>query len=1096
MKKLLFRNTLLWVFLLTITSFSISGQSVFVNEIHYDNSGTDVAEAIEIAGPTGTDLTGWKVELYNGSNGTVYNSIDLDAVLTDEAQGYGFLILNLPANGLQNGAPDGLALIDASNSVIQFLSYEGVVTATNGAANGQSSTDIGVVEGSGTAIGASLQLTGTGNMASDFSWEAFSSNTYDTINIGQSFDGTTPPPTIANIVINELDADTAGSDTLEFIELYDGGVGNTSLDGLVVVLYNGSNNLSYRTISLSGFTTTATGYFVIGNEAVANVDLVVPSNAIQNGADAVVIYNGSETDFPNGTAIVAENIVDAIVYGTNDADDPELLVLLNEGQAQLDESVNDNKDAESLQRIVNGSGGAQNTETYQAAEPTPGITNDEEVLPPPPTGIITIEEARNAPSGSTVTISGTLTVTDQFAGSAYIQDETGAIAIFDETVHGENNFAIGDSITITGVRGAFNDQLQLSNLTNLVDNGVATTPINPLQITLAELAQHPAELVQVVNTTFPNSGDLLFGNANFELTDGSGNGQLRIDNDVETIVGLAQPESCDLVIGVVGRFRDFFQLLPRQTSDIACAEPYEPLRDTADIAEEDTFDVATWNIEWFGDEGNSPAAGNPMSDAIQRDSVRNVLEKLNADVIAVQEIADDALFDELVTGLTGYDYILSEAVSNPTGDGVKQKVGFIYKTSVVAPKATRAMFESIHPSYNGGDSSALTEYPEGAADRFYASGRLPFLMTADVTINGQTEEIDLIALHARANNSSDPQQRYDFRKFDVEVLKDSLDVNFVDRNVMLLGDYNDDVDETVADVDTTESTFQSFVDDEENYTIVTKILSEAGFRSFVSRENMIDHILISNELNDNYIDTSADVGYQFYDNDYSRTASDHLLVTARLFIGDATQNQNTITGFTLINADNNSEVGALTDGDVIDLRTLGTSYLSFAAQTNPEVVGSVALGLDGPVFVTRTENVAPYTMFGDIPNLFFGRTMVPGSYTLTATPYTERFKRGEAGETRQIQFTIVAEDTMLAVVAPNPIMNDEIVVNFDAVTAPTQVSYRLINSMGTTLDRGQLIINTGENSLRIDASTTLVEKGIYYLIVVTNGQQQILKVLK
>jgi len=40
---------------------------VFVNELHYDNAGTDAGEAIEVAGPAGTDLAGWSLVLYNGS---------------------------------------------------------------------------------------------------------------------------------------------------------------------------------------------------------------------------------------------------------------------------------------------------------------------------------------------------------------------------------------------------------------------------------------------------------------------------------------------------------------------------------------------------------------------------------------------------------------------------------------------------------------------------------------------------------------------------------------------------------------------------------------------------------------------------------------------------------------------------------------------------------------------------------------------------------------------------------------------------------------------------------------------------------------------
>ena len=143
-------------------------QSVFINEIHYDNASTDVDEAIEIAGAAGTDLTGWSLVLYNGSNGTVYNTIALSGTIADQQNGFGTVVEILPTNGLQNGAPDGIALVDNSNIVIQFLSYEGALTATDGPASGQTSTDIGVSESSSTQVGASLQLSGSGTMASDF----------------------------------------------------------------------------------------------------------------------------------------------------------------------------------------------------------------------------------------------------------------------------------------------------------------------------------------------------------------------------------------------------------------------------------------------------------------------------------------------------------------------------------------------------------------------------------------------------------------------------------------------------------------------------------------------------------------------------------------------------------------------------------------------------------------------------------------------------------------------------------------------------------------------------------------------------------------
>ncbi len=60
--------------------------SVFFNEFHYDNTGTDTGEFIEIAGPAGTDLTGWSITLYNGANGLTYNTVALSGLLPQPAE--------------------------------------------------------------------------------------------------------------------------------------------------------------------------------------------------------------------------------------------------------------------------------------------------------------------------------------------------------------------------------------------------------------------------------------------------------------------------------------------------------------------------------------------------------------------------------------------------------------------------------------------------------------------------------------------------------------------------------------------------------------------------------------------------------------------------------------------------------------------------------------------------------------------------------------------------------------------------------------------------------------------------------------------------
>ena len=105
------------------------GTAVFVNELHYDNDGTDAGEFIEIAGPAGTDLSGWSLVLYNGNGGAVYNTTDLSGVvIPDQDNGFGAAAVGYPENGIQNGSPDGSALVGPGGVVIQFLSYEGILS--------------------------------------------------------------------------------------------------------------------------------------------------------------------------------------------------------------------------------------------------------------------------------------------------------------------------------------------------------------------------------------------------------------------------------------------------------------------------------------------------------------------------------------------------------------------------------------------------------------------------------------------------------------------------------------------------------------------------------------------------------------------------------------------------------------------------------------------------------------------------------------------------------------------------------------------------------------------------------------------------------
>lgn len=132
----------------TATATTQIGGGLVINEIDYDNPGaTDTAEFIELHNSSGAaiSLANLAVVLVNGSNSTEYFRAPLSGSLP--ANGYLVLTnatLTLVAGGtrltppgwaaelVQNGAPDGLLIIDtSSNTVIDRFSYEGTIANAN-----------------------------------------------------------------------------------------------------------------------------------------------------------------------------------------------------------------------------------------------------------------------------------------------------------------------------------------------------------------------------------------------------------------------------------------------------------------------------------------------------------------------------------------------------------------------------------------------------------------------------------------------------------------------------------------------------------------------------------------------------------------------------------------------------------------------------------------------------------------------------------------------------------------------------------------------------------------------------------------------------
>jgi predicted extracellular nuclease len=494
-------------------------QAVFINEIHYDNDSTDVGEAIEIAGPSGTDLTGWSLVLYNGSGGAAYNTLMLSGVLPNQQNGFGTSVVSLPVNGLQNGSPDGIALVDSGSNVVQFLSYEGTFVAVGGAADSLNSTDIGVAESGSSTVGNSLQLVGTGTAYTDFAWSGSSPNTFGNPNTGQTFAGGGTA-----LIINEVDSDTPGTDILEFVEIYDGGAGNTSLDGFAVVFFNGSNDLSYASFDLDGFSTDTDGYFLLGNAGVVPApSIVFGSNGLQNGADAVALYADDASSFPNNSALTTNNLVDAMVYDTSDADDAGLLVLLNAGQPQVNENGGGSGADQSSQRCPNGSGGARNTATYAQFVPTPGAVN----VCVAPVVLLKIHEVQGSGAaspevGNTVAIEG-IVVGDFQDGASGTNGDLNGFHVQEEDADADADPAtsegififngsspvvdvqIGDLVRVEGIVSEFNGLTEITSFNDVtvLSSGNALPTVSMLSLPVASVDDF--EAFEGMYVTFPQA---------------------------------------------------------------------------------------------------------------------------------------------------------------------------------------------------------------------------------------------------------------------------------------------------------------------------------------------------------------------------------------------------------------------------------------------------------------------------------------------------------------------------------------------------------------------------------------------------------------
>lgn len=267
---------------------------------------------------------------------------------------------------------------------------------------------------------------------------------------------------------------------------------------------------------------------------------------------------------------------------------------------------------------------------------------------------------------------------------------------------------------------------------------------------------------------------------------------------------------------------------------------------------DNTFDVATWNIEWFG------ASNGPPNDELQIENVVKIMRAAEIDLWALQEIADPSDFSRIIDSL-GVNYTGFLA----TQSSGSQRIGFLFDNTVVRLLSQGHILESFSDDF---------------------ASRPPLQMQAEVTIGDSSRVVTFITVHMKAFSDQDS---YGKRLAASGRLKNHIDfTSLEDDPVIILGDFNDLINGSITSGQN--SPYANFVGDPDDYFFATTDMSQDGRNtwcssSLCSQGSTIDHILLTDEMVTYYVDNSTD----HYDEvisevaGYTSSTSDHLPVFAR-----------------------------------------------------------------------------------------------------------------------------------------------------------------------------------------------------------------------
>lgn len=316
-----------------------------------------------------------------------------------------------------------------------------------------------------------------------------------------------------------------------------------------------------------------------------------------------------------------------------------------------------------------------------------------------------------------------------------------------------------------------------------------------------------------------------------------------------------------------------------------------------------TLDVGNWNLEWFGDPNNGPT-----DDALQLSNVKDVISGSDLDIWGLEEVVSGSEWSTLKS-IPGYAGVLANDANVTNGSAYyttsEQKVGVLYKTSIASLVSAKVI---------------LT-----ANDNDFA-GRPPLEVTLKVTMNGTTENLVIIVLHMKAFNDVASWQR---RQNAAVALKSYLDSTYPTQKVMVIGDWNDDVDTSITSGEPTP--YANFVGDGARYTYPTKALTDAGVASTVSYTDFIDHQLDTNEMYATYVAGSAKVyRVDSYISNYGTTTTDHYPVLSRYNFGSGGGGTPTVH----VTAPNGGEQWAAGSSHAITWTSSGVTNVKLEYTTN------------------------------------------------------------------------------------------------------------------------------------------------------------------